>query len=337
MPAAQLKSILVIQTAFIGDAILASGVLEKLHQHYPNTQIDFLVRKGNEGLYAGHPFINTLLIWNKKEGKYKHLWQLLRTIRAHKYDYVINLQRFAASGFLTAFSGAIHTVGFSKNPLSFLFSTRIKHQYQRHEIERNHALVQGITDATPARPKLYPQTTDFDAVSGYKTQPYICIAPASVWFTKQFPQEKWVEFLNAIPSPITVYVLGGSSDAELCGHIVQQVKNPTLSLHILAGKLSLLQTTALMRDAVMNYTNDSAPLHLASSINAPSRAMFCSTVPSFGFGPLSDNSAIIETDLSLDCRPCGLHGHKACPKGHFKCALTIDVNKMVTAMINAQS
>lgn len=332
MQPAPFQKILVIQTAFIGDAILASGVLEKLHQHYPNTRIDFLVRKGNDSLYNNHPFINTLLVWDKKEGKYKNLLRLLSTIRSNKYDLVINLQRFAASGFLTAFSGGKQTVGFSKNPLSFLFTKRIPHQYQRHEIERNHALVQDITDNIPARPKLYPSKDDYDVVSSYKTEKYICIAPASVWFTKQFPQEKWVEFLNAIPSPITVYVLGGPSDAELCSQIVKQVNNPALSIHILAGKLSLLQTTALMRDAVMNYTNDSAPLHLASSINAPSRAMFCSTVPSFGFGPLSDNSAIIETDLALDCRPCGLHGHKACPKGHFKCALTIDVNKMVKAM-----
>lgn len=332
MSAVSLQKILVIQTAFIGDAILASGVLEKLHQHHPNARIDFLVRKGNESLYAGHPFINTLLVWNKKEGKYKHLWQLLKNIRNTKYDIVINLQRFAASGFLTAFSGGKQTVGFSKNPLSFLFTQRIPHQYQRHEIERNHALVQDITDTTPARPKLYPTNADYNFVSSYKNERYICIAPASVWFTKQFPQEKWVEFLNAIPTPISVYVLGGPGDNELCGEIVRQVNNPALSIHILAGKLSLLQTTALMRDAVMNYTNDSAPLHLASSVNAPSRAMFCSTVPSFGFGPLSDNSAIIETDLALDCRPCGLHGHKACPKGHFKCALSIDVLKMVAAL-----
>jgi len=42
------NKILVIQTAFIGDAILATGVLEKLHRHFPESKIDFLVRKGNE-------------------------------------------------------------------------------------------------------------------------------------------------------------------------------------------------------------------------------------------------------------------------------------------------
>ena len=64
------KNILVIQTAFIGDAILASSVLEKLHAFFPQAKISLLVRKGNESLYQEHPFLHTLLVWNKKEGKY---------------------------------------------------------------------------------------------------------------------------------------------------------------------------------------------------------------------------------------------------------------------------
>jgi heptosyltransferase-2 len=80
-----------------------------------------------------------------------------------------------------------------------------------------------------------------------------------------------------------------------------------------------------MKYAKMNYVNDSAPLHLASSVNAPVTAFFCSTVPAFGFGPLSDQSKVIEVK-ELYCKPCGLHGYKSCPEGHFKCGLEIDLN-----------
>jgi len=58
-------------------------------------------------------------------------------------------------------------------------------------------------------------------------------------------------------------------------------------------------------------------------MNAPVTAFYCSTVPWFGFGPLSEKSIIAETSEKLDCRPCGLHGYRQCPKGHFKCATTI--------------
>ena len=79
----------------------------------------------------------------------------------------------------------------------------------------------------------------------------------------------------------------------------------------------------------MNYVNDSAPMHIASAMNAKTTAIFCSTVPSFGFGPLSDSAQIVETKLALDCRPCGLHGHKECPKGHFKCGFSIETEELL--------
>jgi len=59
-------------------------------------------------------------------------------------------------------------------------------------------------------------------------------------------------------------------------------------------------------------------------MDAPVAAVFCSTVPAFGFTPLSTQRWIIQTALPLACRPCGLHGYRACPLGHFACAETID-------------
>nr|MBA2250545.1 glycosyltransferase family 9 protein [Chitinophagaceae bacterium] len=88
-----MHKILIIQTAFIGDVVLATAMIEKLHQYFPGAQIDFLVRKGNEGLLQDHPYLNEVLVWDKKQKKTFHLFQLLRVIRAKKYDKVINLQR----------------------------------------------------------------------------------------------------------------------------------------------------------------------------------------------------------------------------------------------------
>jgi heptosyltransferase-2 len=329
-----MQRILIIQTAFIGDVVLATGVLEKLQQYYPTAQIDFLVRKGNESLFSNHPFLNKVLIWNKKEAKYKNLFKLLATIRSSKYDAVINLQRFAATGFLTAFSKATVTIGFDKNPFGFLFSQQIKHTFSGnegktlHEIERNHLLIQSLTGAVAAKPRLYPSEQDFEAVKQYQTGKYICIAPASVWFTKQFPMEKWVSFINELPADYTIYLIGGPTDAVLCNKIVEA----NLSVISLAGKLNFLQSAALQKGATMNYVNDSAPMHFASSVNAPVTAVYCSTITGFGYGPLSEKSFIVEVKEPLSCRPCGLHGKKACPLGHFNCAYKITNEQLLEAI-----
>lgn len=325
-----MRKILIIQTAFIGDVILATPLIEQLYRHFPEATIDFLLRKGNESLLDNHPYLNQVLIWNKKQQKHKQLFTLLRQIRQEKYDLVLNLQRFLATGLLTAFSGATHRIGFNKNPLSIFFTKKIKHHIgsktnSQHEVERNLSLIHHLCNNVFVKPKLYPSAADFKKVT--TNTPYICIAPTSVWFTKQFPANKWIELIDQLDPIYSIFLLGGPADRKACEAIKIASKHPNIINK--AGNLSFLASAALMKNAKMNYVNDSAPLHMASAMNAPVMAVFCSTIPAFGFTPLSDQHQIIETKSDLPCRPCGLHGHSACPKGHFKCATSIAIKDLI--------
>jgi heptosyltransferase-2 len=331
-----LKKILLIQTAFIGDVVLATPVAEKLHRFYPDAEIDFLVRKGNESLLKDHPFIKEVLVFDKKKSKLKNLFSLRNKIRKKKYDLVVNMHRFASSGFLTAFSGAKEKIGFDKNPFSFLFTKKIKHDIGtgKHEVRRNLELVEHLTDSQTEKPKLYPSEVDRKLISFHQNSgPYVCMAPTSVWFTKQWPKQKWIELIKIIPTAYRVFLLGGPDDKSFCDELVRDARRENVAN--LSGQISFLQSAALMEGAKMNYVNDSAPMHFASAMNAPVTAIYCSTVPSFGFGPLSDISFVIETEEKLSCRPCGLHGYKECPELHFKCALTIDVKKVAGILIDS--
>lgn len=327
------KRILVIQTAFIGDVILATSLLENLHQGFPDARIDFLVRKGNEGLFENHPYLSNVLIWKKKEGKFKSLFQLLKQIRKTEYDWVINLQRFGSTGILTGFSKAPKRTGFDKNPFSFLFTNKFSHQIENgvHEVTRNNALIKNEVSGTISKPKLYPSNADFNFVKPYQSKPYICIAPASVWFTKQYTAEGWIRLIDQIDDQYQIFLLGGPGDNALAENIHSQIISK-YKVQNLSGKLSFLQSAALMKSSVMNFVNDSAPMHISSAVNASVTAVYCSTVPEFGFGPLSDDSHIVEVLEKLTCRPCGLHGHKACPEGHFKCAVDIKTEQFLEVL-----
>ncbi|MBP7272295.1 MAG: glycosyltransferase family 9 protein [Saprospiraceae bacterium] len=318
-----MKNILIIQTAFIGDVILATPIVEQLRRHFPMLQIDFLLRKGNESLLANYPYIRKVIIWDKQRNKYRNLWATLRTIRRERYDAVINLQRFFSTGLLTALSGAKQTIGFNKNPLAVLFDKRIAHIVDgRHEVQRNLALIHHLTmDATVDKPQLYPSDSDRKAVQ-YLGK-YVCIAPTSVWQTKMLPLEKWLLLINGL-SNVTVFLLGAKSDKAFCENLQKKVTNANITIINKTGELTFLQSAALMQGAMMNYVNDSAPLHFASAMNAPVTAFFCSTVPKFGFTPLSDVSIVRESCHNLACRPCGLAGKAACPHGHFLCG---DINQ----------
>lgn len=317
-----MNKILIIQTAFIGDVILATPIIEKLHEHYPKAKIDFLVRRGNGSLLKEHPKLNDVFIWKKKQNKYTSLLRIIKLIRSKDYDCVINVQRFFASGLITALSKAKVKIGFVKNPLSFFFDKKIGHQLiGQHETSRNLSLIKDLTDDKYVRPKLYPRRVDIKAIKKYQEKPYLCFAPTSVWATKQLPALKWVEIILSQDDNWVIYLLGGPADFKACEEIKEMCgRDKVVNL---AGKLSFLESSALMKSAGMNYMNDSAPMHMASAVNAPTNAVFCSTIPSFGFGPLADEAKVIETQERLSCRPCGLHGKKQCPLDHFDCAYQI--------------
>jgi heptosyltransferase-2 len=348
-----MQKILVIQTAFIGDLVLATALIESLHQQYPQAAIDIVVRKGNEALFNEHPFINELIVWDKKQHKYLNWLSILKKIRAKKYDLLINVQRFAATGLWTVLSSAKTTIGFDKNPFSFLFTHKVKHDVSAvevHEINRNHLLTHSLGILPIAMPKLYPTNSDYEKVKIYQAEKYITIAPASVWFTKQFPLTAWVSFINELKFEGPIYIIGGPADKDLGDKIINEVKsldskalnaistsptNSSASKKIinLSGALGFLASAALQQKAVLNYVNDSAPMHFCSAVNAPVVAIYCSTTPAFGFGPLSTHSFIVETQEQLDCRPCGLHGKKQCPLGHFNCAHTIENAQLIAPLL----
>ena len=330
----QPNKILIIQTAFIGDVILATSLIEKVHAHFPNAQLDFLLRKGNESLLKDHPYIHKTIIWDKQGGKYRNMWKLLGNVRKEQYDWIINIQRHATMGFFTAFSNANYKIGFDKNPFSFGFHKKVKHSFDGiHEVERNTALIADATDATSLKPKLYPSKTDFEKVEQYKKEPFITISPTTVWFTKQFPIHKWKQFVNQANFTGNIYLLGAPSDKELCQKLLEEIGHK--NVFNLAGSTTLLQSAALMKDAVLNFMNDSAPMHLASSQNANTCAIYCSTAPSLGYGPLSDFAEIVEVKEKLSCRPCGIHGKKECPLSHFDCGNQITTQQLLNVLQRA--
>lgn len=311
-----MKKILVIQTAFLGDVILSTPLISELRRLFPEATIDVLVKKGNEGLLANNSKIRHVYTLDKSNGKWRSISTLIRTFRTNKYDLLINLHRFGSSGIISVLSGAKEVCGFDKNPFSRLYHKRYPHRIGdgTHEVSRNLSIIQDLGGQALIRPEIFPSEEDKRWVETFQKKPYLVIAPASVWFTKQLPESKWVEICNQTED--LVFIIGAASDSDLAERIRVRTTNPQVVN--LCGQLSLLQSAALMKGAIRCHVNDSGPLHLASAVNAPVTAYFCSTIPSFGFGPLSDDSKINEVK-GLTCRPCGIHGHRTCPEGHFRC------------------
>jgi len=338
-----MKSVLLIQTAFLGDAILSTSLLETLSHQYPEASFYVLTRKGHEPLFQYHPKVKKVWSWNKAGTfqKYVNLLNIVLEIRSlPKFDLLVNLQRFFSTGFVSLLVRARDKLGFTQNPLSTFFTHKIPFQIQslnedgtlKHEVQRNYELLRTFDtsltykQANELRPKIYFGNALLDSTRIDFERQNIILAPASVWTTKEWPEAKWRDFILELRrdsrfSHDLIYIVGAKEDIPKAKRIQESVEKviPQSGVQILAGKQSIVQTMMMMKKVKFVVANDSAPIHMASAMNTPTLAIFCSTLPEFGFYPLAQKSLVWEVK-NLACRSCGNHGRDKCPLIHFACA-----------------
>jgi heptosyltransferase II len=340
------KNILVMQTAFIGDAILTLPLLQILRQHYSQSAIDVVVIPRTAELFANHPAISHIFQFDKR-GKDKGvngLRRLLKNLASHKYELVIVPHRSLRSALITWLLKPGLSIGFDRSAGHWLFKKKVHYNPSLHEIERNLALLQplGISPATGELPRLYPSDQDvhlidsIEHVNGLnKFSALVAIAPGTVWNTKRWPADRFAAVCKQIESEqVAVVLLGGKEDELLCRQIqeISRAKN----CFMLAGKLSLLQSAELLRRCQALISNDSAPMHLAVAMGIPVIAIFGATVPEFGFAPRGKYDIVLETK-GLSCRPCSIHGGNVCPIKTFECMLSITPETALNAWKSIKS
>lgn len=332
------SKILIIQTAFLGDVILALPMVQTIKNHLPDTLIDFLCIPATSGVLSNHPAINKVIPYDKKGGdKIDKFIEALSEIREEEYDIVLTPHRFMRSALLTYYSEAKVRIGFEENALAFLLTNKIKYIKDKHEILRNLELVKQIPDLNydenkvSLKPELYPSTKQREKVRHLIHKPnLVSFAPCSKWFTKQLPIDKSAEIARKLLfMGYNVALLGGESDTEYCLELENKLNDPALVN--LCGKTSPLESYEVMTNSKALITVDSAAQHLGSASGIPIVLIYGSTDISFGFYPLTSKYKIAEID-SLECRPCTDHGRDKCPLGHFKCMVDQNANQIIDIM-----
>lgn len=317
-----MKPILILQPAFLGDVILTIPLVKLLHQQGLGP-IHFLARRGTESLLAHIPQITHFYPWDKSSIS---LWRLYKVLRKTDWYGVINLHRHFRMGLLGLLLPAKIRMTFTKNPFSPFYTHRVKHRFDgTHEVERNlqFARFLGIP-VHPVPPPWLEIKPTAKVEELQKFQPYWVIAPGSQWNTKKLPKSTWQRMLQTRPVS-TVYVVGSPQEKQEWKFL-----ETIPGVKVLMGELSLVEVMALMQKAQWVFTMDSGAAHLASATDANHIQIYVSTVPTFGFHSLSGNRVILEPG-NLPCRPCGIHGHKRCPLGHFACGHVYTAEQLLKA------
>jgi heptosyltransferase-2 len=319
--------ILVIQTAFLGDVILTTGLLTRLAA--PLGQVDVVVTPAAAALVETHPAVRRAWIYDKRgaDRGMSGLLRLARELRGGHYRIAYLPHRSLRSALLARLAGIPERIGFAGGPGAWSYTRRIARPTAGHEAERLLALAEpGPGVVARVSLGLVPDdrrlATDWLASRGIPPG-FVALAPGSIWGTKRWPY--YAELAAALEGPVVI--VGGPEDRDLANAVA--AGRP--AVHVAAGDLPLRASAALLGDASVLVTNDSAPLHLATAMGTPIVAIFGPTVPAFGFGPRGEEDRIVEHEF-LPCRPCSTHGPPVCPLRHHRCMRDVSVERVLQAV-----
>ena len=330
------KNILIVQTAFLGDVILTLPLVQILKEKIPDSTIDFLCIPVTSELLKNNPHINEIIPYDKKNSGINGFIELIKKLRTKNYDIVISPHRSFRSSIISFLSSSAKTISFDKSSFNFLYNEKVTYSKDIHEIQRNLKLLEplGIIENKLIRPEIFISEQEKRKIDSIfyehkikSNEKFIVIAPGSIWFTKRFPEEKFVNLCNILSTlNLIIFLIGSKDDKKISDFIVNNSKNRNF-INV-TGSLTILESAELIKRSELIITNDSAPLHTANSVGTNVIAIFGATIPEFGFYPYGKNDVIIETN-GLTCRPCSIHGGNKCPIGTFVCMKNIDEEKIV--------
>ncbi len=329
------EKILVIQTAFPGDAILTLPMIQKLKEVNPLSQIDVIAIPSTSEIFLSSPSVNNVYTLEKR-GKHKSIKSLLsfvKELKKYGYNKIYSPHRSFRTAIIVLFLGIRESYGFSNSSFKHVYKKIIQYRPDFHEVRRNLELIGFATD--DFNWKILPETkisedskkkVDVFFVNLDSNKNNLVIAPGSVWNTKKYPEEHFRTIIEYFAEKsYTIILLGGKNDEEICNNLATGFSENVISV---AGNFSFLESIEVLKNSSLLVSNDSAPTHLGMCADIPVLTLYCSTVAEFGFYPYNDKSEFLSYD-ELSCKPCGIHGYEECPIKTFECGNNLVPQKVI--------
>ena len=326
---------LILQTAFIGDVVLAEPLIEGIMEKYPGAEISFLTIPYSAPVLMNHPRLKEVLVFDKRGGNsLRNTREMVKTLKRRKFDLAIVPHRSLRSAAMVWMAGIPERIGFDRSAGKLLLTDRVEYRKDWHEVRRNLSLI-GLADAEIA-PRIYPGDKEMDKAEEFLRGAgigggFTAIAPGSIWETKKWPEEYYHDLccLMEVRGMPPVVLTGGPKEVEVCQKVAAGSQG---YVQIAAGKLNPLESAALISKAGVMIANDSAAGHIAAAVGTKVMSIFGPTVPDFGFAPYGKGNMVIGHP-DLYCRPCRIHGSKECPEKHFRCMLEMKADRVLEEVV----
>jgi ADP-heptose:LPS heptosyltransferase len=328
-------NILIIRFSSIGDIVLTTAFIRQVRAAFPEARIDYLIKKPFSQLIRYNPHINTIYTFDSSS-KFSGLKSLREELKKNDYRFIFDLQNnFLSNYILKAFPkaeiGQIDKLKVNRALLVYFKINRYREIFPVPLRYLKTAQFAGVKDDRLGLELFLGGEIKPPVINGK----YIALAPGAAHYTKRWPIERFKELIETITNHFnySIVLLGGKEDVETPSSLESL---PHLINY--CGKLTLLESAAVIKNAQLLISNDSSLMHIAAAVKTPIAAIFGSTSAELGFFPFRAKSVVIEKKLW--CRPCTHIGRKSCPLGHFKCMKEImadDVFRAVENLINERS
>ena len=315
------KKVLIIRLSALGDVIFTVPLANQLKEYGYN--VTWLVSEKGYNIVKNNPAVDeTILVhfekW-KKQGFFKNLKEyldLIKHLRAERFDIALDVQGLFKSAIFLAFCGAKRRVSYkgarefahlAANELLPLF----KNLYSRHVVYKylEFAKFIGVNNETvkvslPEVSKSVKEKVEGLLKGLDKSKSTIIIAPATTWETKHWDKSKWIELISQLKDNYNLVFTGGKNDIE---YIDSLGGNDFINL---AGKTNLEELVEVFNCGDLLISLDSGSTHLAwATQKIKIVSIFCST-PKTHYAPLGSDERYIALSGNLNCQPCH---KKHCP------------------------
>ncbi|HUT55991.1 MAG TPA: glycosyltransferase family 9 protein [bacterium] len=327
--------ILVVQTAFLGDVVLATPLLKALRARFPEAFLAFMGTPAGTELVRGLSGVDEFMVYDKRgaERGMAGLRKKARELKAMNFEFAVSAHRSARTAALLYLAGIERRIGFATSAVPWLYHDRVPRHPRDHEVLRNLGLLgplggapEGL-DLALGLPR--PAAAGPDLLGGNGARPRVGICPGSVWATKRWMAEGFARVADVLSDEAHagIYLIGAAQDEEAARAVAGMARS---RVHNMAGRTSLGQWLRLVAAMDLVITNDSSPTHIACALQVPVVTVFGPTATDQGFSPWGNSSRVVET-AGLNCRPCGEHGARRCPEGHFKCMSMVRPDDVLAA------
>ncbi len=333
----QYKRILIVRTDRIGDVLLSTPVIKALRDKYPNAYIAMMVSPYARDIVDGNPYLDEVVIYDK-EGKHKSWIRSIKfamRLKKKRFNLALILHPTNRVHLITFFARIPRRIGYDRK-MGFLLTDRIKHTKQfgeKHELEYNLDLVRyiGIEPKDkelfmPIKPEAERWTEEVLRQEGIKEiDKLLAIHPGASCPSKIWPKERFAELCDKLVDKygFKVFIVAGPKDIGLAQSVIKYMHHPAINL---AGRTSVSQLTSILKRCHLFISNDSGPVHIASSIGTPVIVIFGRSQKGLGpkrWGPVGKKDRFLHKEVG--CIECLAHN---CQKG-FACIKAIKVNDVL--------